>query len=145
MAGKGFGFHRDVVNSELDILVGGTIVATFSSDGGVTVANRNTTTVVQASNHQTGVTINGSGGTIQLFDVALSAAAESQFTVTNSFVSANDVVILSIGDYNDGAGTPMYSVSDVSDGSFKITISNPGAGDGYADDTTINFVVIKSV
>ena len=58
----GYGFHRDIVNSELDIQVDSTVVATLSSTaftlsaGTISLGGRGT--VTQITNHSTGVTVN---------------------------------------------------------------------------------------
>ena len=148
MAGKGYGFHRDVANSELDILAAGTIALTLSTTavsfptGAMVIGGRGTKT--QLSNQQTTVVINAPAGIITLFDVALAAGGESQFTVTNSSVAAFDTVICCVGEYNDAGGEGFATVSDVQAGSFKIVLYNPSGADAFEDATTINFVVIKS-
>ena len=146
----GYGFHRDIGNSELDIQVAGTVVATFAATsltlpvGTISLIGR--TTALQETDHGTAVTgANGTSGTITLASVNLGAAAEAEFTVANTSVAANDIVILSTGAYNDGAGTPIATVSTVAANTFSITLSNPGAADGWNDASTINFAVIKSV
>ena len=53
-------------------------------------------TVTQATSKSTGVTLNKSAGQITLNNASLAATTTVTFTLTNSFLSANDLVILSI-------------------------------------------------
>jgi hypothetical protein len=95
--------------------------------------------VVQGTSRTTGVTLNKRCGTITMFSAAGSATAAT-FTVTNSTVSANDVIIL-----NQASGTNVYFlvVTAVAAGSFNITFLTTG---GVATDTpVINFAVIDGV
>ena len=96
-------------------------------------------TVTQGSSRTTGVTINKRCGAITMFSAAGSATAAT-FTVTNSTVGANDVIIL-----NQASGTNLYDllVTAVSAGSFNITFLTTG---GTATDApVINFAVIDGV
>lgn len=99
-----------------------------------------TTTVTQATNRSTGVTLNAPAGQITTDDASLAAAAEATFTVTNSYVTAKSVVLLSHA--SGGAGTPHVFVSAVADGSFDITMTNLHAATANDAASVINFVVI---
>jgi hypothetical protein len=93
--------------------------------------------VTQLISRTTGVTLNASCGQITMFSAAGSATAAS-FTVTNSQVSANDVIIL-----NQQTGTNLYVllVTNIVAGSFRITQYTTG---GTATDAPVlNFSVIK--
>ena len=61
-------------------------------------------------------------------------------SVTNSYVSAKDVIVLSIA--SGSAATPIAWVSAVAAGSFAITISNLHAATGETGAIVINFVVL---
>lgn len=100
-------------------------------------------TVTQATSRATGVTINALSGQITMDDASLAAAAEATFTVTNSKVDAEDVILLSLS--TTATGTPAVHVSDVSDGSFDITITNLHASTADTTADVINFAVIKAV
>jgi hypothetical protein len=95
--------------------------------------------VTQASSRTTGVTINKKCGAITLYSAA-GTSAYTSFTVTNSLVTANDVIVV-----NQQSGTNIYEtfVSAVADGSFRITFS---AASGTATDAPVlNFAVIEGV
>jgi hypothetical protein len=102
-------------------------------------------TVTQATSITTGVTLNAPAGKITT--VALTTAAnsvESAFTVTNSFVKADSVVVASIVGYSGATLTgdlPQVYVNSISAGSFNLIVGNGGSGtlDGTV---TISFVIL---
>ncbi len=98
--------------------------------------------VTQATSRTTGVTINKVCGRITLFSTTTTAGTFASFTVTNSAVAANDVVIVNIG---SGATANSYSVtvSAVAAGSFRVQIANAAAV-GTAEAPILNFAVIKA-
>jgi len=96
-------------------------------------------TVTQASSRTTGVTLNKKCGGITVYSAA-GTSAYTSFTVTNSLVTANDVIIV-----NQKSGTNIYEtyISAVADGSFRITFS---AASGTATDAPVfTFAVIEGV
>lgn len=99
-------------------------------------------TVTQATNKTTGVTINALCGTITMNNAALAAAAEAAFTVTNSKVSATDVPVVAIKS-GGTTGSYMICVSAVAAGSFDITIGNVSAG-SLSEAVVISFAIIKA-
>lgn len=150
---KPTGWKYDRANDRLQAMFNGTEVFDIDADDltisqnvvlpQVSVSGRGT--VTQQTNHSTGVTVNATSGTITLASADLAAGAEAEFTVTNSKVAANDVVVVCVADNNDASGTPLASVSDVSAGSFKILLTNLHATTAaFNDASTLNFVVIKS-
>jgi hypothetical protein len=115
----------------------GAIVSTGTA--GIGYATGAGGTVTQATSRTTGVTLNKRCGAITMFSAAGSATAAT-FTVTNSTVGANDVIIL-----NQASGTNLYDllVTSVTAGSFNITFLTTG---GVATDApVINFAVIDGV
>jgi len=103
-------------------------------------------TVTQATDRTTGVTINTLSGQITTNNASLAAEASANFTVTNSKVALNDVVIVSIQSGTNGGNTAV-SVVTVANGSFVIKVSNNNAAAGTAETGAIiiNFAVIKAV
>lgn len=100
--------------------------------------------VTQLTSKATGVTLNTICGTITTDDASLAAAAEVTFTVTNSkVVAVTDVVNVSL--QATTTGTPLVWVSDVSVGSFDITIANLHASTADTSADPINFVIVPSV
>jgi hypothetical protein len=112
---------------------------TSTGTGGVGYATGAGGAVTQGTSRTTGVTLNKRCGAITMFTAAGSATAAS-FTVTNSTIGANDVIIL-----NQASGTNLYNllVTAVSAGSFTVTFYTTG---GTASDApVINFAVIDGV
>lgn len=93
--------------------------------------------VTQVTSRATGVTLNKITGAITLVSAAGSATPTS-FTVTNSKVATNDVIIL-----NQQTGTDLYHllVTNVTNGSFKVTAFTTGGT--TSESPVINFAVIK--
>lgn len=114
-----------------------------SGGGGLGFATGAGGAVTQITSSSTGVTLNKPCGQITTVALTTAAAGEEQFTVTNSKVDANDVVVVSTT--YAGGGTPMVSVKGVGAGSFVITITNLHASAAFDAVMVINFAVIKSV
>lgn len=97
-------------------------------------------TVTQATSKSTGVTMNKSMGRITMNNASLAAGTSVTFTLTNSFISANDVVIASVsGGGTAGAYWPF--VSSQTSGSAVIGLYNNTAG-ALGEAVIINFAVI---
>lgn len=98
--------------------------------------------VTQATDKSTGVTLNTPCGQITLSNAALAANTAVAFTLTNSQISPQDVVAVSI---KSGATAGAYSVStlDIASGSVKIVLRNLTAG-SLSEAVVLNFVIIKS-
>jgi hypothetical protein len=95
--------------------------------------------VTQLSSRTTGVTLNKKCGAITLYSTAGSASYLS-FTVTNSLVTANDVIVVN---QKSGTNTYLAFVTAVADGSFRITFSSVS---GTATDAPVfTFAVIEGV
>lgn len=102
--------------------------------------------VTQATNRTTGVTLNNLSGQITTNNASLAAEVAAVFTVTNSQVAINDVVVVSQQSGSNGGDTNIY-VSAVAAGSFNIAVANnnPAAGTAETGAIIINFAVIKAV
>jgi hypothetical protein len=100
-------------------------------------------TVTQASSKSTGVTLNKRCGQITMNNASLSAAAEVSFTLTNSVISATDVVYVCIAS-GATAGAYNVQVDAVAAGSCRISLGNMSSG-SLGEAIVLNFVVIKAV
>lgn len=100
--------------------------------------------VTQITNRTTGVTLSKLCGSITTDATSLAAGAEAKFTVTNTLVAATDVVVCCLKT-DSATGTSLAYVSDVSAGSFEITLTNLHAATADTSASVINFAVIKSV
>lgn len=157
MSGKGYGFHRDVANGDLEIVVAGTTALSLTTTGvksvSPTVALGYGTgaggTATQITNRSTGVTMSPNpclSGTIQTDTTSLAGLASADFIVTNSAVAIGDVVLVSIQSGSNSGGT-IVSVAIVTAGTFTVRVSNNNAAAGTAETGAIiiNFAIIKAV
>jgi hypothetical protein len=99
--------------------------------------------VTQITSASTGVELNKLCGQITTVALTTAAAAEEVFTVTNSFVDATDVVVVSTT--YAGAGTIQVTTKKVAAGAFDIVIANLHASNALNAVVVINFAVIKTV
>lgn len=102
-------------------------------------------TVTQLTSRTTGVTLNKLSGKITLFaSTSISGHSSDQFTLTNSYIDATDVVHVC---FASGLTAASYgvTVTAVSAGSCKITVSNFSNSATPTDTPVLNFVVIKGV
>lgn len=100
-------------------------------------------TVTQATSRTTGVTLDKITGEIVLFGPTTIAGHSSQeFTLTNSTIAANDVVVVCI---KSGITTAQYVVGTtaIAAGSCKISIQNVNNAATGSDTPVLQFAVIK--
>ena len=102
--------------------------------------------VTQATNHTNGVTINATSGIITLAAVALNATTNAEFTVTNSFVKSDSVILITVQDENTTNNVQLAAaIHTVADGSFKISLVNPhSSGNTSTTASKIHFLVINN-
>ena len=100
-------------------------------------------TVTQATSKSTAVTLNKAAGQITMNNAALAGATNVTFTLNNSLISANDIVILNIA---AGATAGSYNcwVSGLSVGSVSITVRNISGG-SLSEAVVLNFALIHCV
>ena len=112
----------------------------FEATAGKLIGPTTGGTVTQATSKATGVTLNAASGQITLDDAALAAAAEVTFVVTNSEISATDVVVVN----HSSAGTAGAYLAQATNtaGSFKITVANLSAG-SLGEAIVLSFVALK--
>ena len=97
-------------------------------------------TVTQATSKSTGVTLNKSMGRITMNNASLANGATALFTLTNSVISASDVVIVSVsGGGTAGAYWPF--VSSQATGSAVIGLYN-NSGGSLGEAVIVNFAII---
>lgn len=97
--------------------------------------------VTQLTSRATAVTLNKATGQITTTGTSLSAAAEATFTLTNSAIGANDVIVCSLATAA-GAGIILIGADSIANGSCKITYTNTSTASTTAV-LKINFAVIK--
>lgn len=115
------------------------LIKSSSSSAGIGYATGAGSTVTQGTSRTTGVTINAVSGAITLYSAAGSGTPAS-FTVTNSSVSATDVIIV-----NQKSGSDKYVilVTAIAASSFEITFYTTGGT--TTEQPVFNFAVIKAV
>ena len=96
-------------------------------------------TVTQATSKSTGVTLNTSAGQITLNAASLGATTNVTFTLTNSLLTAKDVLILNVT--NGTSASYNAFVSSMEAGSATITLRNISAG-ALAEAVVLNFAII---
>ena len=101
-------------------------------------------TVTQATDKSTAVTLNKPAGRITLNAAALAAATNVSFTLNNSYISSNDIIILTLSGGIATAGTYNCWVNSMSAGSCSITLRNISAG-SLSEAVIINFAIIHCV
>lgn len=126
-----------IAYSDQDISGADTLLA--NSQFGYTAAAQGT--VTQLTSKSTGVTLNKSAGQITMNNAALAGATAVSFTLTNSLISTNDVLILNVG---AGATAVAYTVytSSIAAGSAVITLRNMTAATSLSEAVVINFALI---
>jgi hypothetical protein len=100
-----------------------------------------TGTITQATNKATGVTLNTPSGQITLNGAALAADTTVSFTLTNSSITANDVLILNHLSAGT-AGSYLLNAQSAA-GSASINVRNITAG-SLSEAIVLGFAVIKT-
>jgi len=101
-------------------------------------------TVTQLTSKSTAVTLNKPAGRITMDAASLATATNATFTLNNSFISANDTVVLTI---SGGQATPgSYNVfaNALAAGSVSISLRNISGG-SLSEAVVINFAIIHCV
>jgi hypothetical protein len=78
-------------------------------------------TVTQATSKSTAVTLNKPAGRITMDAASLATATNATFTLNNSFISANDTVILTISGGQATAGSYNVFANSLGTGTVSIT------------------------
>ena len=99
--------------------------------------------VTQATSLTTAVTLNQPAGEITTFSLA-SVAADTNvtFTVNNSYVKADSVILANINDWTGTTGFPVILIDDVVAGSFKVTIRNVSSTAALDGTINIGFAIM---
>ena len=98
-------------------------------------------TVTQATSKSTGVTINKSAGQITMNNAALAATTNVAFVMTNSTLSAKDVVLVNVAGGTASTDTYNCWVSGHAAGSCTIVLRNISGG-SLSEAVVLNFAII---
>jgi hypothetical protein len=99
--------------------------------------------VTQATSKATGVTLNTSSGQITMNNAALAATTNVSFTLTNSLITAKDVIIFNVAGGNATAGTYNVFTSTLAAGSATVVLRNISAG-SLSEAVVLNFAIIHA-
>jgi len=136
-----------VAYSDQDISGADTISATLISGAdiyateelGYTAAAQGT--VTQLTDKSTGVTLNKSAGQITMSNATLNATTNVAFTLTNSTISAKDVIIVNVAGGVASNVTYNCWVSGHAAGSCSFVLRNISAGN-LSEAVVLNFAII---
>jgi hypothetical protein len=129
--------YSDQDISGADLLTGADIYAT--DEIGYTSAAQGT--VTQATSKATGVTLNKSAGQITMNNAALNAATNVAFVLTNSTITAKDVIIVNVAGGVASNETYNCWVSGHAAGSATIVLRNISGG-SLSEAVVINFAIL---
>lgn len=117
-------------------------VTSASPSAGIGYAAGSGGAVTQLVSKSTGVTLNKICGKITMAALALAAAAEVSFVVTNSVITAADVVVVNHCSGGTGGAYAVHAHT-VGNGSFAIMVANMSTG-SLSQAIVLNFVVLKA-
>ena len=100
--------------------------------------------VTQLTDKSTAVTLNKSAGRITMNNAALNATTNVSFTLNNSLISVNDVLILTVSGGNATAATYNCFVNSLAAGTASITLRNISAG-SLSEAIIVNFALLHCV
>ena len=98
-------------------------------------------TVTQATDKSTAVTLNKPAGRITMNNASLTTATNATFTLNNSFISANDTVVLTISGGQATAGSYNVFANSLAAGSVSISLRNISGGT-LSEAVVLNFAIL---
>ena len=110
-----------------------------SDELGYTAAAQST--VTQQTSKSTGVTINASAGQITMNNASLNGTTNVAFTMTNSKISAKDVVVINVAGGVASNATHNCWVSGHAAGTCDIVLRNISGG-SLSEAVVLNFAII---
>ena len=99
--------------------------------------------VTQLTSKTTNVTLNTPTGRITMNDAALNNNAVARFTMNNTSIGANDVVIVNIKLNGSTPEAYIVFVADIGDGSVDLALWNRSGGQ-LSEAVELNFSVIRN-
>ena len=98
-------------------------------------------TVTQLTSKSTAVTLNKSAGRITMNNASLATATNATFTLNNSYISANDTVILTISGGQTTPGSYNVFANALAAGTVSITLRNISGG-SLSEAIIVNFAIL---
>lgn len=99
--------------------------------------------VTQATDKSTAVTLNRPAGRITMNAASLGANTAVSFTLNNSFISSNDLIIVNVS-AGGTAGAYTTYISSMTAGSAVVTLRNLTGG-ALAEAVVLNYAIIHCV
>jgi hypothetical protein len=99
--------------------------------------------VTQLTSKSTAVTLNKSAGQITMNNASLAGTTNVAFTLNNSTIGANDVLIVNVAGGNATAGTYNVFTSTLTTGSATIVLRNISGG-SLSEAVVLNFAIIHA-
>jgi hypothetical protein len=123
-------------------LADGNLVITSATKG---IVHTNSGTITQGTSATTAVTLNTTSGVIRVYAATLATNTEVQFTVNNSTVQADSVILCTMQDENTDANSHLLvTTNTIASGSFIINLFNCGSGTASETASYIHFLVINN-
>jgi hypothetical protein len=97
--------------------------------------------VTQLTSKATAVTLNKSAGTITMHNASLATATNATFTLNNSLISANDMIILTIAGGQATPGSYNVFANALEAGLVSITLRNI-SGSSLSEAVVVNYALI---
>ena len=120
----------------------GDLIITGATKG---IIHTNRGAVTQGTNATTAVTLNTTSGIITTYAATLATNTEVQFTLTNSTIQADSLVLVSMNDMNTDANSHiLVTTNTIAGGSCIINLFNCGSGTATATACHIHFLVINN-
>ena len=120
----------------------GNLIITQAAKG---IIHTGSGTVTQGTSITTGVTLNTTSGVITMHATAIAADENIEFTVTNSTVQADSVILMTMQDENTVDNAQLVCAHHtIAGGSFKITVANTDESASSATAVKIHFLVINN-
>ena len=124
-------------------LATGNLIITGATKG---IIHTNSGTVTQGTSITTTVVLNTTSGIITMHATAIAADENIEFTVTNSTVQTDSVILLTMQDENTVDNTQLVCATHtIGSGSFKITVANTDSGQASSGTAVkIHFLIINN-
>jgi hypothetical protein len=99
-------------------------------------------TVGQLTSVTSGVSINSPAGIISTVSTALATNGSAVFSVSNSCVEADSIVLANIVNYGGSQGAPIVRVQGITRGSFSVSLRNVSDADALNGVVKVGFSVL---
>jgi hypothetical protein len=99
-------------------------------------------TVGQLTNISTAVSIDASAGIISTVSTTLTTNGTALFSVSNTHVEPESVVLANIVNYSGNQGAPTVRVQNITQGSFSVSLRNGSWTDALNGVVKVGYLVL---